>query len=224
MLVFCRTIMLNVFIKRFYVNLKEDFIREVRFLDVIKKDTVLFFDMDGTLVDTDYANFLAYQQAISEIVESDLNIEYDPNFRLNRSSLKNVLPFLSETEYCGIIEKKEELYNNYLHEIQVCKEKVSVIFEYAKYNKIVLVTNSSSNRAMTILNYFGLTEYFDEIFCQESMNENNKINKFQNAIEKLDITPNIVIAFENEESEILFALKAGIEIINPKMDGSYARI
>ena len=56
------------------------------------------------------------------------------------------------------------------------------------------------------------------------MNENNKINKFQNAIEKLDITPNIVIAFENEESEILFALKAGIEIINPKMDGSYARI
>ena len=86
MLVFCRTIMLNVFIKRFYVNLKEDFIREVRFLDVIKKDTVLFFDMDGTLVDTDYANFLAYQQAISEIVESDLNIEYDSNFRLNRSS------------------------------------------------------------------------------------------------------------------------------------------
>ena len=128
------------------------------------------------------------------------------------------------TELSGIIEKKEELYNNYLHEIQVCKEKVSVIFEYAKYNKIVLVTNSSSNRAMTILNYFGLTEYFDEIFCQESMNENNKINKFQNAIEKLDITPNIVVAFENEESEILFALKAGIEIINPKMDGSYARI
>ena len=95
MLVFCRTIMLNVFIKRFYVNLKEDFIREVRFLDVIKKDTVLFFDMDGTLVDTDYANFLAYQQAISEIVESDLNIEYDSNFRLNRSSLKIFVPFLS---------------------------------------------------------------------------------------------------------------------------------
>ena len=224
MLVFCRTIMLNVFIKRFYVNLKEDFIREVRFLDVIKKDTVLFFDMDGTLVDTDYANFLAYQQAISEIVESDLNIEYDSNFRLNRSSLKIFVPFLSETEYCGIIEKKEELYNNYLHEIQVCKEKVSVIFEYAKYNKIVLVTNSSSNRAMTILNYFGLTEYFDEIFCQESMGEKNKVNKFQNAIEKLDITPNIVIAFENEESEVLLALKAGIEIINPKMDVSYEKI
>lgn len=206
------------------MNLKEEFIREVSFIDVIKKDTVLFFDMDGTLVDTDYSNFLAYKQAISETVKFDFNVEYDPNFRLTRNSLTVVAPFLSETEYHRIVEKKEELYNNYLHEIQVCKEKVSVIFEYAKYNKIVLVTNSSSNRAMTILNYFGLTEYFDEIFCQESMGGKNKVNKFQNAIEKLDITPNMVIAFENEESEVLLALKAGIEIINPKMDVSHEKI
>lgn len=224
MLIFCQTIMLNFFIKRFYVNLKEEFIREVSFIAVIKKDTVLFFDMDGTLVDTDYANFLAYKQAISETVKFDFNVEYDPNFRLTRNSLTAVAPFLSETEYHRIVEKKEELYNNYLHEIQVCKEKVSVIFEYAKYNKIVLVTNSSSNRAMTILNYFGLTEYFDEIFCQESMGRKNKVNKFQNAIEKLGICPNRVIAFENEESEVLLALKAGIEIINPKVDEYNAKI
>lgn len=224
MLIFYGIIMLKFFRKRFYVNLKEDFIREVRFLDVITKNTVLFFDMDGTLVDTDYANFLAYQQAISEIVEFDLNVEYDPNLRLNRNSLKIVAPFLSETEYRGIIEKKEEIYHNYLHEIQVCKEQVSVVFEYAKSNKIILVTNSYSNRAMIILNYLGLTEYFDEIFCQESMNANNQVNKFQNAIEKLGISPDRITAFENEESEILLAIKAGIEIINPNMDGYNAKV
>ena len=63
------------------MNLKEEFIRELSFIDVIKKDTVLFFDMDGTLVDTDYANFLAYKQAISETVKFDFNVEYDSNFR-----------------------------------------------------------------------------------------------------------------------------------------------
>ena len=206
------------------MNLKENFIKDVKFSDVITEDSILFFDMDGTLVDTDYANFLAYKQAISETIKFDFNVEYDPNFRLTRNSLTVIAPFLSETECHGIIEKKEKIYHNYLHEIQVRKEQVSIVFEYAKLNKIVLVTNSHSDRAMTILNYFGLTEYFDEKFCQESMGEKNKVNKFQNAIEKLDITPNIVIAFENEESEVLLALKTGIEIINPKMDVSYEKI
>jgi FMN phosphatase YigB (HAD superfamily) len=70
----------------------------------------------------------------------------------------------------------------------------------------------------------GLTEYFDEIFCQESMNANNQVNKFQNAIEKLGISPDRITAFENEESEILLAIKAGIEIINPNMDGYNAKV
>ncbi|MFO1353331.1 MAG: hypothetical protein U1E88_01455 [Acinetobacter sp.] len=62
--------------------------------------------MDGTLVDTDYANFLAYKQAISETVKFDFNVEYDPNFRLTRNSLTAVAPFLSETEYHRIVEKR----------------------------------------------------------------------------------------------------------------------
>jgi len=31
---------------------------------LIQADSVLFFDMDGTLIDTDYANFLSYKKAI----------------------------------------------------------------------------------------------------------------------------------------------------------------
>lgn len=34
---------------------------------VISDDTVLFFDLDGTLIDTDYANYLAYEKAIQTI-------------------------------------------------------------------------------------------------------------------------------------------------------------
>ena len=32
---------------------------------IINSETVLFFDMDGTIVDTDFANFLSYRDAIS---------------------------------------------------------------------------------------------------------------------------------------------------------------
>ena len=37
----------------------------------INSDTVLFFDMDGTLIDTDFANFLSYQEAIKSVMQSE---------------------------------------------------------------------------------------------------------------------------------------------------------
>ncbi|MDR0066000.1 HAD family hydrolase, partial [Acinetobacter sp. 11520] len=83
--------------------------------------------------------------------------------------------------------------------------QVNILVEYSKSNKIILVTNSYRVRAMGILNYFNLTKYFDEIFCQESIIENNQFNKFENAILKLGVSPKKIIVFENEESEILLA-------------------
>jgi beta-phosphoglucomutase-like phosphatase (HAD superfamily) len=40
------------------------------------------------------------------------------------------------------------------------------------------------------------------------------VNKFQNAISVLGISPKSVIVFENEEAEIMDALNAGIQVIN----------
>ncbi|MBN6515133.1 HAD hydrolase-like protein [Acinetobacter pittii] len=190
----------------------------------ITPDMILFFDMDGTLVDTDYANFLAYQQAISSVIKYDVCLNYNSNFRLNRNSLKAAVPSLLEIEYQKIIQEKENIYPHFLDRNRLYIEQVSIVVEYSRSNKIILVTNSYRDRAMAILNYFNLTNYFDEIFCQESMIENNQFNKFKNAISKLRISPKMVVVFENEESEVLLAVKAGIEIINPKMTKNYEKI
>src|SRR5690606_40964609 len=74
----------------------------------ITTDTVLFFDMDGTLIDTDLANFLSYKKAIVSITKLDNNLAYNPDKRFNRSNLKNAVPNLTETEYERIIQKKED--------------------------------------------------------------------------------------------------------------------
>ena len=47
------------------------------FLNAIKIDidNILLFDMDGTLINTDYANFLSYKYAIQKVCGSQINIK-----------------------------------------------------------------------------------------------------------------------------------------------------
>lgn len=182
----------------------------------ITSDIVLFFDMDGTLIDTNYANFLAYKKAIVVVTKSDYNLVFNPDQRFNRNNLKNVIPNLTELEYENITQAKEQYYNDFLHETKLCKEVIDILFRYSKTNHTVLVTNSLKDRAMMMLNYFGLANHFDNIFCRELVNDCKGANKFSTAITKLGVLPSSIIAFENEKTEIFNAIQAGIKIVNPK--------
>lgn len=184
----------------------------------IQAEHILFFDMDGTLVNTNFANFLSYKKAILSVTKSEHYLTYNPDIRFNRSTLKNAIPNLTETEYERIIQQKEEYYNEFLHETKLIKDMADILFKYSKTNKTVLVTNCRKDRAITTLKHFGLEDTFSNIFCREFGENEQKINKFQHAILKLSIPPSLVIAFENEETEITNAKQAGIKIINPIMD------
>ena len=187
---------------------------EQKNIDVkIKADTVLFFDMDGTLIDTNLANFLSYKKAINSVTKSDNDLTFNPDKRFNRSNLKIAIPNLTETEYERIIQEKEEYYDDFLHETKIIAEVVNILFKYSKSHKTVLVTNCRKDRAMTTLKHFGLVRHFSSILCREFGDKDQKINKFQNAISKLGVPPSLVIAFENEEIEIEDAKNSGIQKI-----------
>lgn len=181
----------------------------------IGPESILFFDMDGTLVDTNYANFLSYRKAVEFVKKSSFNISYNPEQRFNRSLLKSTIPNLTEAELKMIIKEKEKCYNDFLPKTELNNEIVEILLKYYTSNKTVLVTNCFENRALATLNYHGLTDKFSEFFFRQFGEDKKKINKFQNAILKLGISAKLVIAFENEEIEIADAQNAGILVVNP---------
>lgn len=180
------------------------------------EQTTFFFDLDGTLVNTDYANYLSYRAAIAVVMRDGTPTPpYDPTIRFNRSLLRSLYPSLSQTDYDKIVVAKERLYRDYLSETTIVRDNVDLLLKYAPTHEIVLVTYCRLSRALDTLSYHGLTDKFATLLCREAIPDGQATDKYSNAIHLLGIPPDHIIAFEDEESEIACALNAGIITINP---------
>ena len=171
----------------------------------INNKSILFFDLDDTLVYTSNANSLAYIKAIQQVIQLDVDFYFRSNNRFTRDVLKKEIPNLDEEKYERIIELKEKFYIEYLSETKLNNALVNVLKKYSKINETILVTNCREERAVTTLNYHGLIDDFTYKFYRQE-----KDRKYEYALNYLQISPISVIAFENEESEIKAAILAGI--------------
>ena len=178
--------------------------------EFITSDTVLFFDMDGTLVDTDFANFLSFKTAIQRVVKPNREITFNQEERFNRTILKREFSTLSEKDFQDVICIKESLYSENLSQTKLITFVFDILNQYSNSNTTVLVTNCREERAIMTLNQHNLTNKFTHKFFRKSIDNDFHINKFENALTRLNLNPKNVIVFENEEFEIEEAIKAGI--------------
>jgi|ERR1039458_5059398 beta-phosphoglucomutase-like phosphatase (HAD superfamily) len=178
--------------------------------DRITTGTILLFDMDGTLVDTNFANYLSYRQAIQEVMHGELDIPFNSSIRFSREELKKTMPHLSDSERNKIISLKAEYCKKYLPETKLNTALVDILGKFNKTNEAVLVTNCQEDRAIMTLKYHGLIGSFSHVFCQQNTGEENKINKYENALIRLGVHPTCVFVFENETADVNDATLAGV--------------
>jgi beta-phosphoglucomutase len=170
---------------------------------------IVFCDMDGTLVDTDYANYLSYRQAVIEATCGKYDVEFTGE-RLNRESLKNRLPSLTAAQYEVIAALKAEYFTKFLSETRLNATLTNIITRCSKNNETVLVTCCRNKRAMETLRHHNLLECFSQFICWEALHQGESSNKYESALSITGANPETALVFENDITDVEKALLAGV--------------
>lgn len=176
-----------------------------------------FFDLDGTLVDTQEADFLAYRDAFLEV--ANLAITREDFARTNgqemRDKVVSLVPKGMDSEQLlALANAKRRHYKKYLHLTSPNERLVKFIEQITHGAKIILVTSAKQQNAKSVLQAHGLLEIFDHMIFGEDVSHNKPHPEaYLLALRKSGLAAQEVVAFEDSEAGIASASEAGIAVI-----------
>lgn len=162
------------------------------------------FDLDNTLVETDIANNLSYKDAINMVLNT--NISWDFNLRFTRENLFSQFPSLSQGQYDDIIKVKNERFYTYMSETRLNTNLVKVLGELHDNGcYTILLTNSHRTRALSVCDYYGMSQFFTEKYFAEDIVSSKYEILVRNGYDMKS-----VVLFENEAEGVQEAMSNGI--------------
>ena len=179
----------------------------------------LLFDLDGTILYTAEANFLAYNSALAEFGEMISRTQFENLLgRDSREFLSETFPSLIWDQIQLIRKIKQERYPRFFSEVYVNE----FLIELIKTNNdktICLVTNGKSKNTLEILEHFRIKNHFHHIITGDFV----KVGKpnsaiYLKALEIINLRADQALAFEDSPEGISSATKAGIKVVKiPKI-------
>lgn len=168
----------------------------------------IFTDFDDTIIYTSYANFLAYKNAVHEILNIDIAF-IDERFTHNTlSQLEKDNNIINK-----IINLKNHYYSQYLQYTYTNDLLLNILKNHN--NKIIVVTNGNKNRIENTLKYHNLQNQFHKRFYITSSSQSlSKYLEVFNQLNENNIKMEEIFIFENSELEILKALNCGFKMDN----------
>ena len=173
----------------------------------IPSGLTIFCDMDGTLVDTDYANFLSYRRALIEVTCGAHDVDFTGD-RLDREVLKKRFPSLT-SKLDVIVALKAKYFMEFVAETRLNTALAHLISQCCGKNTIVLVTCCREKRAVVVLEHHKLLKCFARLICWEDLSQGGSSNKYESAIKLMEVSQEAVVIFENDKSCIEEAVLAG---------------
>lgn len=178
----------------------------------------IIFDMDGTIINSTYCDYLAWKKLLEEF---GIHLEYDEYIGIlgikGAEVLKSKIPSLSEEEIHNLLKKKLVLFKEIATETGI--NAIPFVKEFILDLKkeglpIGLASSSRREKINFVLSPTGLLEMFDVIVSGEDV-KNGKPHPdiFLTATNSLNLLPEEVIIFEDAAIGVKAARNANIRCV-----------
>ncbi|MCF6509409.1 HAD family phosphatase [Blastococcus sp. MG754426] len=175
----------------------------------------LLFDLDGTLVDTREANYLAYRDAFAESGHELTSEQFATTWgRDSRDFIPDLLPGIDPSGVDTIRTAKSRLYAEQLHRTSANAALISFLRLVAPTHRTALVSTAKSGNGRQILATHGLVELFDVVVWGDEVTRSKPDPEgYLRALELLGADAAASLAFEDSETGRQAALAAGLMVL-----------
>jgi beta-phosphoglucomutase len=177
----------------------------------------LLFDLDGTLAETDSLHLPTWVEVLRPY-----GIEVDEGFykerisgRSNSKIVHDLLPDLSAEEGRRLADLKEASFRERAHELEPLPGLLDFMNEGRDRDlSLALVTNAPEENVEAILLALELAEFFDEVVLSDEVGPvKPDPAPYEAALDKLGVSPEEALAFEDSTSGITSSVAAGIPTV-----------
>lgn len=188
----------------------------------------LFFDLDGTLVDTHQSNTSAYLNAVHDVLpEASVSrvdlLRYIKAGKGYREFLSDLISGISDVDIISVSNRKSEIYPKYLGESRLNEVLVSRMKKWKEDPNaiLVLVTTAKECNARNILEHHGILDVFDfAVFGDQVTAPKPNPEIYLKALELAGVDASDAEAFEDSDVGIEAARAAGISVTRVVWDES----